>query len=93
MKANVQYNDYRGTTAADRSDYLEANIVKMTEIIIERFCIPLDAENYQYVGVSGGWQDEACSRLNGVARYVANDESVDIRNTSGRCQCFFLFQR
>lgn len=46
MKANVQYNDYRGTAAADRSDCLEANIVKMTEIIIERFGIPLDADNY-----------------------------------------------
>ena len=52
MKANVQYNDYRGTTAADRSDYLDSNIVKMTEIIIERFGIPIDADSYQYVGVS-----------------------------------------
>lgn len=63
MRANVQYNDYRGTTAADRSDYLEANIVKMTEIIIERFCIPLDAENYQYVGVSiyGTQVEDVCA--------------------------------
>ena len=63
MKANVQYNDFRGTTAADRSDYLEANIVKMTEIIIERFGIPLNADNYQYVGVSvyGTQVEDVCA--------------------------------
>lgn len=52
MKANVQYNDYYGTTAADKSDYLESNIVRMTDIIIDIFGIPLDAKVYQYVGVS-----------------------------------------
>lgn len=30
MKANVQYNVYHVTTAADRSDYLETNIVNMS---------------------------------------------------------------
>lgn len=63
MKANVQYNDYCGTTAADRNDYLEANIVKITEIIIDRFGISLDADNYQYVGVSvyGTQVEDVCA--------------------------------
>lgn len=52
MKANVQYNDYRGTTAADRSDYLETNLVKISEIIISSFNIPLSAEEFQFIGIS-----------------------------------------
>ena len=52
MKANVQYNDYRGTTAADRSDYLEMNVVRMTGIIIERFQIPIEEGKYDFVGLS-----------------------------------------
>ena len=52
MKASVQYNDYHGTTAADRSDYLETNIVNMSEIIISRFDIPLDEKEYQFDGIS-----------------------------------------
>lgn len=52
MKASVQYNDYCGTTAADRSDYLETNIVRLNEIVITRFDIPLESSKYEYVGVS-----------------------------------------
>lgn len=52
MKASVQYNDYLGTTAADRSDYLETNIVQLNEIIITKFDIPLVLDNYEFVGVS-----------------------------------------
>ena len=52
MKANVQYNDYRGTTAADRSDYLETHISKLTEIIVKTFEIPVVADDYEYVGLS-----------------------------------------
>lgn len=52
MKANVQYNDYNGTTAADRSDYLETDVVRVPEIIITKFGIPLDADCYDFVGMS-----------------------------------------
>ena len=52
MKASVQYNDYLGTTAADRSDYLETNISQLTEIIINSFKIPVETNDYEYVGVS-----------------------------------------
>ena len=52
MKASVQYNDYRGTTAADRSDYLETYIGELTEIITKTYEIPIDAESYEYVGIS-----------------------------------------
>ena len=52
MKAKVQYNDYIGTTAADRSDYLEVNYLKMTEIIINKFNIPVRVDEYQYIGIS-----------------------------------------
>ena len=52
MKANVQYNDYCGTTAADRSDYLETHISELTGIIVKVFEIPIEAENYEYVGLS-----------------------------------------
>lgn len=44
MKASVQYNDYRGTCAADRSDYLESHIGQLTEIIVNAFEIPVEAD-------------------------------------------------
>lgn len=52
MKASVQYNDYSGTAAADRSDYLETHICELAEIIIKAFEIPVEAEDYEYVGLS-----------------------------------------
>lgn len=52
MKANVQYNDYRGTTAADRSDVFIELAGQMDIIIINRFCIPLDANTNRFVGIS-----------------------------------------
>ena len=52
MKANVQYNDYYGTTAADRSDYLETNVARVSKIIITKFGIPLEADSYDFVGIS-----------------------------------------
>lgn len=41
MNVKVQYNDYTGTTAADRSDYLETHISQLTEIIVKAFEIPV----------------------------------------------------
>lgn len=52
MEAKVQYNDYRGTTAADRCDLFEELPGQMTEIIFEKFQIPLEADEYHFVGVS-----------------------------------------
>ena len=52
MRASVQYNDYCGTTAADRSDEFIELAGQMTAIIIKRFGIPLDAEAYRFVGVA-----------------------------------------
>ena len=94
MKANVQYNDFRGTTTADRSDYLEANIVKMTEIIIERMGIPLDADNYQYVGVSvyGTQVEDVCASF--YFRDKETKEVVKYFKSSVRLQAVLdLFKR
>ena len=52
MNANVQYNDYCGTIAADRSDYLETHISQLTEIVVNTFKIPVEVNDYKYVGVS-----------------------------------------
>ena len=52
MKAKVQYNDYCGTTAADRSDWLNDNRGHITECIVEKFEIPINAEKYQFLGIS-----------------------------------------
>ena len=52
MKASVQYNDYCGTTAADRSDVFIELAGQMNAIIIKRFGIPLDAAIYRFVGVA-----------------------------------------
>lgn len=52
MKASVQYDDYLGTTAADRSDLFVEMPGKMCQIIFDRFKIDLDGDDYQFVGVS-----------------------------------------
>lgn len=51
MRANVQYNDFRGTTAADRSDFLFDN-PNLIQFIIERFELPISPEEYEFVGIS-----------------------------------------
>lgn len=52
MKANVQYNDYLGTTAADRCDMFVEQPGEMNGIIIDKFVLPLDANDYQFIGIS-----------------------------------------
>ena len=52
MKANVQYNDFVGTAAADRSDYLDKHMGQLTEIIVNEFEIPIMTDSYYYIGVS-----------------------------------------
>ena len=75
MKANVQYNDYRGTTAADRSDFLETNISQLTEIIVNTFEIPIKADDYKYIGVSvyGTQVEDVCSYF-----YFKNKETKEV---------------
>lgn len=52
MKAKVQYNDYCGTTAADRSDDFVELPEQQSVIIVKQFDIPVEAEEYQFIGVS-----------------------------------------
>lgn len=52
MKATVQYDDYKGTTAADRCDLFCELPGQMTQNIFDWFKIDLDAEKYLFVGVS-----------------------------------------
>lgn len=52
MQANVQYNDYMGTAAADRCDLFCELPGQMSQTIFDRFNIPLDGENYLFVGIS-----------------------------------------
>ena len=75
MKANVQYNDYHGTTAADRSDYLETHIAQLTEIIVKAFEIPVQAEEYECVGVSvyGTEVEDVCATF-----YFRNKETKEV---------------
>lgn len=75
MKASVQYNDYRGTTAADRSDYLGTHISQLTEIIVNTFEIPLEADGYEYIGVSvyGIEVEDVCATF-----YFRNKETKEV---------------
>ena len=52
MKAKVQYDDYIGTTSADRSDFWEQNPERMIGFIVDSFKLPINAEDYQFVGIS-----------------------------------------
>ena len=52
MKAKVQYNDFCGTTAADRSDYLVTYCEDETSHIAKNFSLPIEADNYRFVGLS-----------------------------------------
>ena len=75
MKANVQYNDYRGTTAADRSDYLETHVSQLSEIIVNTFEIPVEADDYEYVGVSvyGTEVEDVCATF-----FFRNKETKEV---------------
>ena len=50
MEATVQYNDYLGTTAADRSDLFVELPGQMTQTIFDWFNIQLDGNDYLFVG-------------------------------------------
>lgn len=94
MKANVQYNDYRGTTAADRSDYLETNIGRLTEIIAKSFEIPIEAGDYHYVGVSvyGTEVEDVCASF--YFKAIQTQEVVKYFKSSVKMQSILnLFKR
>ena len=65
MKATVQYNDYLGTTAADRCDLFIELPGQMDQNIIDSFQLPLNAEEYHFKGVSVFGTD-----VNGVSVYL-----------------------
>ncbi len=51
MKANVQYNDYRGTTAADASE-LVGNIGLTPDFIAKHFEIDINPDKFWFRGIS-----------------------------------------
>lgn len=63
MKAKVQYNDYVGTTSADRSDFWEQYPERIMSYMVDSFKLPINAEDYQFVGisVSGTHVDDVCA--------------------------------
>lgn len=75
MKAIVQYNDYVGTTAADRSDFWCDHLGEMTGIIIKEFDIPLEEEGFQYLGVSvnGTEVEDVCASF-----FFKNKETLEV---------------
>ena len=52
MKANVKYNDFRGTTAADRSDLFFHISESELSTIINNFKVPIESELYSFRGIS-----------------------------------------
>lgn len=52
MKASVQYNDFKGTTAADRSDLFVQIPESELNTIINNFKVPIDSELYSFRGIS-----------------------------------------
>lgn len=52
MKANVQYNDYWGTTAADLCDLFMEVPGQMMNTIFDMFKVRLSPEDYSFVGLS-----------------------------------------
>lgn len=94
MKAKVQYDDYTGTTAADRSDLFIEMPGEMSQIIFDRFNIPLDGNDYQFVGISANAikVDDAY-----VTLYLKNKTTHEvvkvIRNSVSLQQVLDLFKR
>ena len=81
MKADVQYNDYVGTTAADRSDLFIDMPGDMTSIIMNKFGIKLNPADYRFIGVSVNG-----TKANDMLVYVFFKE----RNSSKviKCTCY-----
>lgn len=94
MKAEVQYNDYCGTTAADRSDLFIDNPGEMTEIIVKSFGIPIESEYYNYIGVSvyGTQVEDVCASF--YFRDKETNEVVKFFKSSVQMQAVLdLFKR
>ena len=51
MEANVQYNDYRGTTAADACE-LAGSLGLTSEFIVKHFNINIDPDEFLFRGIS-----------------------------------------
>lgn len=67
MKVNVQYNDFRGTIAADISDFIGGNSLKK---IAEHF--ELDSNRFRIVGLS----------IHGVEELQLDLRCVDLEKTT-----------
>ena len=63
MKAKVLYDDYIGTTSADRSDFWEQYPERIVSYIVDIFKLPINAAEYQFVGISvyGTQVDDVCA--------------------------------
>ena len=81
MKASVQYNDYVGTTAADRSDLFVEMPGEMTSIIMNKFGINLNPDGYRFVGVTVNG-----TKANDMLVYVFFKELIT--NKFVKCPCY-----
>lgn len=75
MKAKVQYDDYIGTTSADRSDFWEQNPERMIGSMVDNFKLPINAADYQFVGISvyGTQVDDVCASF-----FFKNKETKEV---------------
>ena len=78
MEAEVQYNDYRGTTAADRCDMFVDHPDKMDGIIIDKFALPIESNDYQFIGVSVYTTNVEKASVDFFFRHQTNKEVVKI---------------
>lgn len=75
MKAKVQYDDLRGTTSADRSDFWEQSPERMIGFMVDSFKLPINAADYYFVGISvyGTQVDDVC-----VSFFFKNKETQEV---------------
>ena len=94
MKADVQYNDYVGTTAADRSDLFTEMPGDMTSIIMNKFGIKLNPNEYRFVGVSVNGTQVDNMQVDVFFKEIISNKVVKCTNYSVNIQSVFdLFKR
>ena len=75
MKAKVQYDDYIGTTSADRNDFWEQSPERIMSYMVDNFKLPINAADYQFVGISvyGTLVDDVCASF-----FFKNTETQEV---------------
>lgn len=78
MEANVQYNDYRGTTAADACE-LAGSLGLTSEFIVKHFNINIDPDEFLFRGISVFIFNAQIDKVNAEFLFEKKDDGIVVK--------------